>query len=66
MKAEKIAEWATAVGPAKAARRVGISLATLGRYTSGQTSPRGSALILIERAVGAWDRARAKAESENN
>ena len=55
MDAERIARWSSAVGADKAAKAAGISLSTLGRYSSGETTPSGAALITLKIAVDAWE-----------
>ena len=62
MKAERIARWAVAVSPQIAANMAGISITTLGRWTSGQTEPTGAALRLLTAAVEAWEKTQTEAK----
>ncbi len=62
MEASRIAAWSAAVTAEKAAPKAGVSLSTLGRYCSGETKPKGAALITITQAVEAWEKAQVSRE----
>jgi DNA-binding transcriptional regulator YdaS (Cro superfamily) len=58
MSKRQMSRWIQSVGASAAAKKVGVSEVTVGRWLAGITRPRGNRLALVERAIKAWERSR--------